>query len=121
MIIMIITLIIMIMMIIIINNSKIVKVKIMLIITIVHIDNKLKVGNLPQSTIEIAERWIIFINQDNPRYQTQIYFQLDMYLSVRWRIGRGVGVGKKFTSRVRLLFDTQSYIYMCIKIIYDKN
>lgn len=56
MIIMIITLIIMIMMIIIINNSKIVKVKIMLIITIVHIDNKLKVGNLPQSTIEIAER-----------------------------------------------------------------
>lgn len=56
MIIMIITLIIMIMMIIIINNSKIVKVKIMLIITIVHIDNKLKVGNLPRSTIEIAER-----------------------------------------------------------------
>ena len=53
----------------------------------------------------------IFINQDNPRYQTQIYFQLDMYLSVR---GGGGGVGKKFTSRVRLLFDTQSYIYICV-------
>ena len=77
MIIMIITLIIMIMMIIIFNNSKIVKVKIMLIITIVHIDNKLKVNNRNNRKMKI------FINQDNPRYQRQIYFQLGMYLSVR--------------------------------------